>query len=193
MTRATKPSAPEHWRRIRTAQLPGEGTIPFHQRLAQFCGIPDKKAKTLELEYRRFLYLSARVSQRIEPDALVRMAWTLHARHPEYTAFCRDTLGIDLPHRPMPQGAAFGEARLRARDQYAAEFGAPPPASFWGGCGARLPGKLDLGVTAALFVLGSLIISLAGSPWPYLGGAIVLGAAVHAVLVGARALRRQRA
>lgn len=120
------------WDRIRAAALPAshDGS-DFSRRLANAGDMPLVEAREVEEEYRRFLYLCTISDEPRVPPAPVRLAWSIHANAPEYSAFCAGTLKKPLPFDDAARllGAAGAYQRMRA--DYLREFAAAPPREIW--------------------------------------------------------------
>lgn len=120
------------WQRIENAPLPvSPARHEFAETLAHLNDLPMYEAREVVQEYRRFLYLAAASDGRRVPPEPVRKAWELHARSPDYAAFCTEALGkplgLDDGARKFGANAAYG----RTLAAYARAFGTLPPAAIW--------------------------------------------------------------
>ncbi|MCB1348586.1 MAG: hypothetical protein R3D59_13410 [Paracoccaceae bacterium] len=124
-------SDPFLWARIQGAMLPiDESGRSFARQLGEVTGLAPDDAETLEAEYRRFLYLAALTPAPRQPLGPLRQAWEYHAGFEGYLFdFCPWVLERHLPAVPVSKITAPAYAATRI--DYAAEFGAPPPAPFW--------------------------------------------------------------
>jgi len=122
---------PSLWYRIRGAMLPVDRSgRSFARQLAEVTGLAADSARTLEREYRRFLYLAALTPSPREPLGLLRKAWDYHAAFEGYLYdFCPWVLDRHLPAGPVTK--LTGPAYAATWFDYGVEFGAPPPAQFW--------------------------------------------------------------
>jgi hypothetical protein len=136
-------SNPELWQRLAAFEVsPPENTFSFAKRLAREHGWSPQFARRAFDEYRRFLYLSVVVGQRLSPSETVDRVWRLHLsyRASYGQALCQGVLGRRLPHE-APQGIgrpAGRQASYRATlAAYEQEFGRAPPAEIWPTAGRR--------------------------------------------------------
>ncbi len=99
-------------------------------------------ATQVELEYRRFLYLSKVAGHTVCPSDDVDQAWHLHLTQTRsYHTFCADVLGEFLHHRES-KGGATELQKHRAMYQttlasYRQVLGNPPPIAIWPGTEKR--------------------------------------------------------
>lgn len=150
--RTGKLTDPHLWNRIRMAPLPAsKAQHEFAQALAHAIDLPVFEAREVEQEYRRYLYLAAITDAlRVAPEP-VRKAWIMHARSPEYTAFCAGVLGKALQLDDGARKFGANAAYRRTLEAYVQEFGTLPPTTVWP---AAVSPRLPRWLTAHAAVLG---------------------------------------
>jgi len=112
----------------------------FARALAQANDLPLTDARDIETEYRRFLYLAAITDAPRVVSVNIRQAWQMHARSPEYPAFCETVLGKPLPLDDTSRILGAAHAYRTTRSDYLREFGQPPSPIYWPeAVGPRVP------------------------------------------------------
>lgn len=126
------------WHRLRAMRIgPADAALTFEQRLARENGWSELRALEVDGEYRRFLYLAARVREPMTPSAAVDQAWHLHLSYTRHywDILCGQVLEQRLHHDPTEGGsqevARFHYQYQRTLDAYAAVFGSEPPPAIW--------------------------------------------------------------
>jgi uncharacterized membrane protein YgcG len=134
----TSPPNAALWAKLQGMSIDPQGaSTTFIHRLREKTKLEDEKAKALQQEYLRFLYLAATVDHAITPSKLVDEAWHLHliyTRH-YWKELCPNILGRPFHHEPSAGGDVehdkFDDQYVRTLKAYEAAFGCAPPTEFW--------------------------------------------------------------
>ena len=183
---------PHLWDRIRIAPLPAsKSRHEFAEALAYQVDLPVFEAREVVQEYRRFLYLAAVTDEHRVPPEPVRQAWAMHARSPEYTAFCAGAvckpLGLDDATRKFGANLAY----RRTLEAYEREFGQTPPSAIWP---PVVTPRMPRWLTAHAAVLGftGMVAWESGEPLMFATGLGVSLAIYGLDVYGAHLLRERR-
>jgi hypothetical protein len=137
------------WHSLRAMRIgPTDAALTFEQRLARENGWGDLRALEVDQEYRRFLYLAARVREPMTPSVAVDQAWHLHLSYTRHywDVLCGQILEQPLHHDPTEGGPAefdrFHHQYERTLAAYTAVFGSEPPPAIWPDADARFASQM---------------------------------------------------
>ncbi len=126
------------WHALRAMRIgPADAALTFEERLARENGWTELHALQVTEEYRRFLYLTARVREPMTPSVAVDQAWHLHLSYTRHywDHLCAEILGRPLHHKATGGGPAEAERYRRQYERtlaaYLSVFRCEPPAWIW--------------------------------------------------------------
>lgn len=123
--------------------------LTFSDRLARE-NLWDKKysARVIK-EYKRFIYLACVSNEETTPSDEIDQAWHLHLTYTQsyWQNLCRDTLGIDLHHKPT-KGGMDQESKYRSQYEstlklYEKVYSEKPPTDIWPNIDLRFKDAAD--------------------------------------------------